>query len=316
MEDEEYVEINKMDKDRILFFMNNYDLITKYELVEDRICLGEITDENTCRFCGKGTPEVSFKTIAHAIPEFIGNRLLFSSYECDTCNGKFGRSIENHFANFLGIARTLSQIKGKKGIPSYKKGNSRIDVDKVISVKTSVNDPIYKLDQESHVIDFEGFKEPFIPAAAYKCLVKMAISIMPEEEVQHYRKAVKWILEEDLKECTYPHLTLQALRAFSPVPSKSITNLLFRRKEHSKDNVFYMIYVVIFSSYMYQIYLPLSPKDDSLIGKDIVIAPFPAYLNSPLDESIYEWRDFTNYDLVKDEPITIRFRYESETAPI
>ena len=45
-------------------------------------------DENKriCRFCGKSVPRVSFKKIAHAIQDALGNKLLFCYEECDTCN--------------------------------------------------------------------------------------------------------------------------------------------------------------------------------------------------------------------------------------
>jgi hypothetical protein len=37
---------------------------------------------------------------AHAFPEFIGNRELISNYECDICNERFSRTIEDHLAKY------------------------------------------------------------------------------------------------------------------------------------------------------------------------------------------------------------------------
>ncbi|WP_279476738.1 hypothetical protein [Aeromonas veronii] len=53
---------------------------------------------------------------AHAVPELLGNKFLFSKNECDLCNAIFSK-IERDFSFFIGIDRTLYSMKGKKGVP-------------------------------------------------------------------------------------------------------------------------------------------------------------------------------------------------------
>ena len=79
-----------------------------------------IGNKGVCRYCGKNNSQVNFKKLAHAIPELLGNKYLFSNDECDDCNSYFDKHLENNLANFLGISRTTSQVVGKKGIPKVK----------------------------------------------------------------------------------------------------------------------------------------------------------------------------------------------------
>lgn len=50
----------------------------------EKIVLGD-TENRTCRFCGLHEPRVTFRHEAHAIPEALGNRSIFTNYECDSC---------------------------------------------------------------------------------------------------------------------------------------------------------------------------------------------------------------------------------------
>jgi hypothetical protein len=87
----------------------------------DKIFLGD-RENRKCRFCGKTRPEVSFRKEAHALPECIGNKSLFTYYEWDTCNQAFGHGCENDFGNWSLPMRTMSRICGKRGIPTIKQG--------------------------------------------------------------------------------------------------------------------------------------------------------------------------------------------------
>lgn len=99
-------------KENIAFYMEKYD-ITRYELKtenirnEDKKYIGN-KHERMCRFCGKTKGETTFKKVAHAIPELIGNKVLISFEECDECNKIFSK-LENELANFL-ILNALPQV--------------------------------------------------------------------------------------------------------------------------------------------------------------------------------------------------------------
>ncbi len=128
-------------EEHAVFYLQNYDIIARY------VCNTgghkEFLDKGVikpyrCRFCGKSEPEVKFTDDAHAISELIGNKSLFLKSECEACNKKYGRMYEDHFAKYLGPGRTVTQTKGKNGIPSYKTvdGKFRMDVtDKVFVIQ-------------------------------------------------------------------------------------------------------------------------------------------------------------------------------------
>src|SRR5690242_986778 len=79
----------------------------KYRLVDCNHALvaaqkQKIGDRNhrVCRFCGKSSPQVTFKQTTHALPESIGNKSITTFYECDTCNQKFGAGIDTEFGKW------------------------------------------------------------------------------------------------------------------------------------------------------------------------------------------------------------------------
>lgn len=111
--------LDKGTMERLRFFDDNYVPSIVFHLnQENKIYLGEKYNRK-CRFCNKIDGEVTFKNIAHAIPEFTGNKKLIAYYECDICNSKFSRLLESHMANYMNFWHTFSQVKGKKGVPSF-----------------------------------------------------------------------------------------------------------------------------------------------------------------------------------------------------
>ena len=83
-------------EEALSFYTSFYDSVGSWTLLPGKIepILGK-NEAQRCRFCGGYSPGVSFQQQAHAIPEALGNKTLFTSYECDNCNQKFGRGIEN-----------------------------------------------------------------------------------------------------------------------------------------------------------------------------------------------------------------------------
>jgi hypothetical protein len=71
-------------------FFNTYEIDAFIPVVGSRPGPPKNKSERKCRFCGKSNPEVSFKKKAHLIPEFLGNKMLLSDFECDSCNYEFG----------------------------------------------------------------------------------------------------------------------------------------------------------------------------------------------------------------------------------
>jgi len=58
-------------------FAQRYDVIRQAWLVRDepQLLPDHVTEADCrCRFCRRGTPDVSFRKVAHAVSEMLGNR--------------------------------------------------------------------------------------------------------------------------------------------------------------------------------------------------------------------------------------------------
>lgn len=125
------------------FFSNNYDSILNENRlgVGSKVYIGE--KGGNCRFCGKNTPETEFKTIAHAVPEFLGNKRFILRNECDQCNDFFSNNLEVHLDKFTRVYRLIAKIKGKSKIPSYKSKDNKT------RVNSSANGPAHVISPEN-----------------------------------------------------------------------------------------------------------------------------------------------------------------------
>jgi hypothetical protein len=86
----------------------------------ERVIVRGKSEEQTCTFCAKKNPEVSFSEEAHLLPASLGNNKYFSLEECDACNEKYGQTYENELALMFGIQRSLAGVKGRNNHPKIK----------------------------------------------------------------------------------------------------------------------------------------------------------------------------------------------------
>lgn len=142
------------------FYDQHYAVITEPLFLRpgERMILGD-KENKVCRFCGGSEPTVSFRLEAHAIPEALGNKSLFTNYECDGCNKFFGGDIENDLGKWSKPHRTFACICGKKGVPTLKRGGPepgwRIEYNDSTGfhVKLYENDSLFVIDEEKNRCD-------------------------------------------------------------------------------------------------------------------------------------------------------------------
>lgn len=266
---------------RIQFLHDNYIPVTTLHLKdEEKIYLGE-KDNRQCRFCGKSNPDTSFKQEAHAIPEFTGNKKLFAYYECDLCNAKFSRLLESHMANYMNLWHTFSQVKGKRGVPSFKTigDKSRIDIETdYVKVQDHDGDNIVTIDELNKTITFKAKRRSYVPVAIYKCLAKMALTVMPEEELGNFKDTLTWINEDDHDKTSFKFGNLVSFMSIAPgaIPYPFVTCMLFKRKETPKENaVPYMLFILAYGNFAFQIHLPLCSKDEYLKNSEMKLSFIP-----------------------------------------
>lgn len=288
----------------------NYSPLICYHLNNDnKIHLGEKKD-NTCRFCGKKHPEVTFKMITHAIPEFIGNKTLISEYECDVCNSLFSQ-METQMSNYMNLYHTAAQVSGKRGVPSYKPNSqqkSRIDLGlRTVNIKSvQGDDQIVHLDEEGKTLTCQGHRS-YMPQMIYKCLTKMAMTIMPENELNSFTATLDWLQGK----IEYSKNLILRFRYYPGIkPLSFVSCMLFKRKDETK-NVPYCLFVLAYSNFVFQIHVPCCEKDAILDGKkvDILLVPTPLDYNEGTMKLPINL-DFSSNEKIKNERVSITLSYE------
>jgi len=266
------------------FYDQHYDsMVCHLHSNTDRRVLGD-RENQVCRFCGKSRPEVRFRDRAHAIPESLGNRVLFTNYECDTCNRFFGETIENDFGKWSKPYRLFARIRGKNGVPTLKGLGWRIEhnASTGFCIKQTKNSLPFVFDEEKKQIRFEFEREPYSPIAVLKTFIKIGLTLLPVAELPNFSEALAWIREPDhTKSCGV--WQGPAIKTFQPGPTPSDLVVILLRRKTSVTGVPYAFLVVAYGDHTFQAYLP-SPKQDSAIyGRDMEIRPLPTpYKDNPL----------------------------------
>ncbi|KIA92251.1 hypothetical protein OC25_17600 [Pedobacter kyungheensis] len=216
-----------------------------------------------CRFCNQRWPVVKFKKIAHALPRCIGNNVLFSYNECDDCNNKFGRLLETQFANFMNLDHTITGIRGKKGYPKYKMENAAITTTGSFIDWKEVPPENIDFDQQAGIVRITQKMPGYIPIAVYKSFVKMALTLVPEDEMPNFSKTLEWINEKSHQGSQFQFDALSMLqgKVSSTQREAGISAIVLKRKAQTDESHPYMMFRLTYGSFMFQLPIPLSIKD-------------------------------------------------------
>ena len=165
------------------YYRNNYIYLPSPSYLTPEMqpmTLGD-RENPTCRFCGQEESAVSFSHQAHAIPASLGNKCLFSIYECNECNQYFGSSIENDLGNWSIVNRTLSGIRGRRKVPTLKSGGHEPSW-KITRAASGLrykehNDcSVVQIDEENKAVSFQLTGGSYTPIAVFKAFAR----IVPE----------------------------------------------------------------------------------------------------------------------------------------
>lgn len=263
----------------------------------------------TCRFCKRSEPEVHFKQDTHALPEFTGNKYLFSYYECDDCNQKFS-VLESNMAEYMKLYHTMAQVKGKKGVPSFKPNmqqNSRIDVreDKVNIQIHEGDDFSFIINKASKVIHLNGTRT-YVPSLVFKCLTKMALTIMPEKELVNFVETMEWVYSDKKILKKLPPVLFHVYAGIKPFDF--ITCALFKRKAAHKESVPYMMFMLAYSNFVFQ--LPVISKEMDMESTDMNFYYIPTPIDLEQGKIIREILDLSSEERKVRESCSINMGYE------
>lgn len=236
-----------------------------------------------CRFCNNENP--TFTTIAHAIPQFLGNNNILSNFECDNCNNRFS-SLESELSQFLSIDLAHIGIineKTKHG-KTFADGNDLKIIGKIdekgmpfsdYRITDKKNSP-HKIDFEKKEIILEPKGQPYVPYSIFKILCKIALTLVKEEEVSTFQY-LKQILNNE--KIVAKEIIIKKVM----VPDENMqydlnSHIMLVAHKEKKD-----LYKLILKlrNYAYEFNIPLSEETFLSVTEDNSIL-----LNSPTDQYI------------------------------
>ncbi len=306
-----------MDETSLKHFDSEYSIIASYNLVDAAVkqCTGD-RNNRICRYCNRSAPAVKFSLEAHAFPEFTGNRSLIAYDECDECNELFSRLVEDDFAKYIGPLRTISQILGKQGVPTYKSPDkrSRIGLEEAgVHITTQESAPITTFDCKNQTLKIQMTRQPYVPMGAFKCLVKMAIAACPNTELPALTHLAAWIRNPRHTYESFPYKPLMVMEQFTPgpMPYRGVHAILFKRKNNAAM-LPYLQFATAFGNSTFQIVLPMPTQDEHWLGQQIKFyyIPLPFDENYPYGETRRCQRDFTSPDVCKNQEFTVHMHFD------
>lgn len=261
--------------------------------------IGEpVENKRICRFCGKSVPSVSFKKIAHAIQDALGNKLLFCYEECDTCNHDLAM-VEDQFRILMDFRRSIFRIPRKDTTKAAKV----VGKDFII-VPDTKGDPIMYLMKEyiadsidttkPFVHHFE-LKSPVVNEQMYKALCKMVIDMLPTCELPHFKNTIEWIKSKNFMPDTLPSIWLINLPCDKPIFRQPILDV-FLNNQHNIQNTPYCTSVVWFYDIAYIFIVPLVDIDAGQYKYDINLKKHWDFMKKWLGLCQWQQQDTRNYN--------------------
>lgn len=305
-------------KDALRFYEENYSSIRQWILQPGKKVILASSAPGVCRFCSLAHPHVSFKKEAHAIPECLGNTSLFTKYECDNCNKFFGDGIETSLGNWSKPQRALSGVRGKRGVPTLKEERGRqwrFESDSTgIRITQDEADPIAVVNEATKEITLTVHRDPYTPVAVLKAFTKIAISILPEEEVPSFRAAIAWIRNPDHQIGLVKTSLFPVLYTFVPGNKPLVDSVILLRRKFDAASAPYLTVVLSYGNEVFQTILPSPERDATSSGQKVRFPYFPTPYELDRDlESVApiqrELLDLTGRSLVRRETIQKVLRY-------
>lgn len=209
--------------------------------------------ERHCRFCKDKRQNIKFEGRSHLIPEFLGNEDLLSDFECDACNAYFA-PMENHFANSLGMMRTLWALTRGGSVPKFPSpsgvhavGENFYGV-KGVGISRPEGSEGFTYNPTTGHFEVAFDKHSYVPLYVYKILLKLALSTIHEDEVGDYDRAFEFLMTKE-KSTGWS----QILSSTSPPMAhvKEPACILFRKREASNLQLTH-IFMLSFENMTYQ----------------------------------------------------------------
>lgn len=298
-------------------FLNTYEPCVYQGTVESNKREIKKVKNRVCRFCNKNSQQVTFKTKPHLISKLLGSRNFFSVEECDECNSLF-KSYESNLASYLGIYRTINSTINETKIPGFESGNRNIKIKNyagIIHIKRSDINKDLEYDALKNELKFSIQTQSYTPELVYNAFLKMALSIMPKNEIKEYQFALKFLRDKTIYQSFKEIKQIQIVE--SNITYEFPIALLYKRKPQIESSKFPLhIFCLYVKNFMFQISFPLHDENLKRIQNllTIKIAPYVLIGSSDNEEvSIRRSHDDLQSSQTNnlDNSLTMKFDVES-----
>lgn len=272
-------------------FLSAYELIDAFFPHENNRARLMPKSQRTCRFCGRSQPETHFRKEAHLVPELLGNKLWLSDFECDVCNHFFGLTYENHLSVYMGISRSLTDVKVKGKKPGFKSGAIKVEHisptpgSGVIIQRADIGNEAIRCNLPNGEIKIRFQRGSYIPVRVYKALLKMALSILPAPEIAaNYPAAIDWLMNRNKKTFTGCLMNTYLL----PFVNKQPIHALLFKKRDSKHLIHSHVINVYAQNFIFSFPIPLHQDDISFYQGGALTIPIcpPLFVSKQIAASI------------------------------
>lgn len=221
-----------------------------------------------CRFCGLNSSNTRFNNIPHVIPESLGNKYLISDFECDTCNTHFSGP-ENDLANFLGAARAFNNVQAKNKVPQFTSLGGQVVVKKegfygvensTKIVRNSVENDSFTFNLATGACEIKYLKQPYTPLKVYKALLKIAMSVMPEQHMDDYRELLRLLLVDE-HNSLQPHAAAVLVHELPLAVASPLPRCHVDRRTDDSVKACTHVFSLYFQNVVFELPIPLHQRD-------------------------------------------------------
>ena len=253
----------QLQKDR-QFYLENYRCIyiCDFGFLSQKT---KINEKGSCRFCKKSVLEKQSKNNSHTFPQFIGNRYLISNDECSECNKYFSETLENDLAVFMKIFHNIYGNPDLIKIPNYKLNGIELRRDNNNFEIKGVDEFLFTNNGGKMLLK----TGKFIPINVYKGVVKMALTLVKKNELQNFEHTLNWLFSKT----PYQHNIEGVLPLFVTVikDNRNFQKISFLLEKTKDMNAPHYIFKIFYSSFAFQIMIPLSKSE---IDKSVDLSYF------------------------------------------
>jgi hypothetical protein len=184
-----------------------------------------------CRFCEQSPPRARFSKTRSALPEFMGNPWLLTREICDECVAQFSAGIDQDLRRFW------------DALDGLRRGRSS---DREMRAPSSISIP------------------------AYKGLIRIALTLMPEAELSAFTDTIEWVgnPDHDFDRSLFGGVGCLLYEVYEPStrPWASLTT-----RVDDEAQVPYMLSFLGSGGLVVEAQVPLCSRDEDLDGNDVRI---------------------------------------------